>query len=613
MSINQTVALAQVAEAVRSGTLSKGAAENLRAWLSQPQYVPYQPRLRQLIDEGHWPALQDAFWERIPFGTAGRRGPMSELGTATMNERTIAESAHGVAVHVQQSQPAEWHRVVIAHDTRNRSQEFARITATTFVAHGLKVFLFVSHRSTPELSFAVRELKCGAGVMITASHNPPADNGFKVYARGGCQVLDEEAAKITAAVESATHIPTCDFLAAVGDGRIELVGEEIDRAFIQAVVGLSLSNRRDVVALFSPRHGVGETSVFRAVLEAGFRQVEIFSSQRLPDGNFPFAPDRFPNPERPQVLNALAPRAKQINADLILASDPDADRMGVASRSADGSFVPLGGNRIGMLLTDYILRSRRQAGSLSPEHFVTTTLVTTPMIETLATAHGVRCFRDLLVGFKYIAGVVDQRGPERFVFGCEESLGYLAGTYARDKDATIAGLYLLELAAELKAQDKTLLDRLDELFREHGYFCDGQLSKTCTGESGRQQIQKLTATLRLSPPAAIGGARLTQVRDYQKHEVRSLPDNRQIAALEQPIGDLLIFDGVVDLPQATTGVRIAARPSGTEPKIKFYLFAHPAEGCRDELPLPELKKRREQILVSVQDALSKWIDATVAS
>ena len=199
----------------------------------------------------------------------------------------------------------------------------------------------------------------------------------------------------------------------------------------------------------------------------------------------------------------MAPRAKQIHADLILASDPDADRMGVASRSADGSFVPLGGNRISMLLTDYILRSRRQAGSLSPEHFVTTTLVSTPMIETLAKSHGVRCFRDLLVGFKYIAGVVDQQGPERFVFGCEESLGYLAGTYARDKDATIAGLYLLELAAELKAQDKTLLDRLDELFREHGYFCDGQLSKTCTGESGREQIQRLTATLRSSPPAAI--------------------------------------------------------------------------------------------------------------
>src|SRR5712691_320760 len=384
MSINQTSALAQVAEAVRSGRLSKSAEENLRAWLTQPQYAPYQPRLQQLIDEGHWAVLQAAFWERIPFGTAGRRGPMSELGTATMNERTIAESAHGVAVHVKQSFPTEWHRAVIGHDTRNRSQEFARITATTFAAHGLKVFLFASHRSTPELSFAVRELKCGAGVMITASHNPPADNGFKVYAKSGGQVLDEEAAKITAAVNSATHIPTCDFLAALEDGRVELVGEEIDQRFIRAVVGSSLSDQRNVVALFSPCHGVGETSVYRAVLEAGFQQVEIHSSQRLPDGNFPFAPDRLPNPERQVVLDALAPRATAINADLILASDPDADRVGLAARAADGSYTIINGNRTGILLADYILRQRRAAGSLSPQHFVASTLVSSPMIEAVA-------------------------------------------------------------------------------------------------------------------------------------------------------------------------------------------------------------------------------------
>lgn len=605
--------LAQVAAAVEGGKLSKAAAENLRTWLTQPQYAAYLPRLSELIASGEWSVLQDSFWERIPFGTAGRRGPMGELGTATMNERTIAESAHGVAVHVKQSLPTEWHRAVIGHDTRNRSQEFARITASVFAAHGIKTFLFPSHRSTPELSFAVRELKCGTGVMITASHNPPADNGFKVYAKTGGQVLDEEAAKITAAVNSATQIPTVDFLTALGDGRIELVGEEIDRPFIRAVVSSSLSNKRDVVALFSPCHGVGETSVFRAALEAGFTQVTIHPSQRLPDGNFPFAPDRFPNPERKVVLESLVPAAKEINADLILASDPDADRVGLSARAADGSYTIINGNRTGMLLADYILRQRRAAGSLSPKHFVATTLVSSPMIEPIARANRVRCIRDLLTGFKYIAEVMDREGPELFAFGFEESIGFLAGTYARDKDATIAALYLLELAAELKGSGKTLLGRLDELFVEHGYFCDGQLAKTCTGESGRAQIQRISATLRSSPPANLGPARLVRVEDYKQHEVRSLPDNRVVSRIEQPTGDVLIFDGVVDLPGATTGVRFAARPSGTEPKIKFYMFAHPAEGSRDQLPLPELKKAREEVLMSVQNALSQWIDATVAS
>lgn len=610
-SLNE--ALAQVTAAVQRGQLSKSAEENLRAWLTQPQYEPYLSRLTQLIAGREWSVLQDSFWERIPFGTAGRRGPMGELGTATMNERTIAESACGVAAHVQRTLPPELQRAVIAHDTRNRSQEFARITASVFAAHGIKTFLFLSHRASPELSFAVRHLRCGVGIVISASHNPPADNGFKVFAASGGQVLDIEAKQLTASVEAVTHIPIGDFFEALNDGRIEMIGEEVDAAFIRAVVECSLSPRRDVVAFFSPCHGVGETSVFRAVREAGFKNVTIHPAQRLPDGNFPFAPDRFPNPERKVVLEALFAPAKQINADLILASDPDADRIGLAARTPDGDYSIINGNRTGMLLTDYVLSRLRATGKLTPKTFVASTLVSSPMIEPIARSYGVRCIRNLMTGFKYIGGVMDTEGAENFAFGFEESIGFLAGAYARDKDATIAGLYLLELAAELKAAGKTLLGRLDELFVEHGYFCDGQLAKTCTGEMGRAQIQKISAMLRSSPPTTIGPARLTRVEDYKQHEIRSLPDNRETGRIEQPTGDLLIFDGVVDLPGAITGVRFAARPSGTEPKIKFYLFAHPADGRRDQLPLPELKKAREEILMSVQNALLHWIDATVAS
>jgi phosphoglucomutase/phosphomannomutase len=613
MSSTLNEATAKVTAAVKSGQLSPAAAENLSTWLTQPQYEPYRPRLAELIASGDWSVLQDSFWERIPFGTAGRRGPMGELGTATINERTIAESACGVAAHVLKTLPKALHRAVIAHDTRNRSQEFARITASVFAAHGIKTFLFLSHRASPELSFAVRHLHCGVGIVVSASHNPPADNGFKVFAASGGQVLDAEAKQLTASVEAVTHIPTCDFFEALNDGRIEMIGEEVDAAFIRAVVDCSLSPRRDVIAFFSPCHGVGETSVFRAAREAGFKTVTIHPAQRLPDGNFPFAPDRFPNPERKVVLEALFAPAKKIDADLILASDPDADRIGLAARTPDGGYSIINGNRTGMLLADYVLGRLRASGKLTPKTFVASTLVSSPMIEPIARSYGVRCIRNLMTGFKYIGGVMDSEGAENFAFGYEESIGFLAGAYARDKDATIAGLHLLELAAELKAAGKSLLSRLDELFVEHGYFCDGQLAKTCTGETGRAQIQKISATLRSSPPTTIGPARLTRVEDYKQHVIRSLPDSRAIGRVEEPTGDLLIFDGVVDLPGATTGVRFAARPSGTEPKIKFYLFAHPAEGSRDQRPLPELKKAREEVLMSVQNALSLWIDATVAS
>ena len=231
------------------------------------------------------------------------------------------------------------------------------------------------------------------------------------------------------------------------------------------------------------------------------------------------------------------------------------------------------------------------------------------MLESLAHTHGVRCISDLLVGFKYSAGAIDNQGPERFVFGFEESLGYLAGTYSRDKDATIAAMYLLELAGELKAQGQTLHIRLDELFREQGYFCDTQVSKTCAGETGQQQIRQFTQSLRSAPPAKVGNVTLTQVRDYQQDvgQLRRLPDNQVIGKIAQPVGDLLIFDGHIEHPQVPTAIRIAARPSGTEPKIKFYLFAHPLPGRRDDRPLSETRKHREEMLAAVRDAVSGWM------
>jgi phosphoglucomutase/phosphomannomutase len=605
--LDVTTALQQIDTAASRRQLSPGACKNLKRWLAEPQYGRYLPRLLPLIAGEKFDELDALFWEVIPFGTGGRRGLMAELGSATMNERTVAESAHGLAVYLKQQRGAAGGSGVVAYDTRNRSREFAELTATTLAAHGLKVFLFESHRSTPELSFAVRHLTCDVGVMITASHNPPSDNGFKAYWSNGAQVLSPHDRGIINCVYEAGEIPAIDFRQAVGEGRIELVGDAVDRAFLEEVTRLSLSSAREIKALYSPLHGVGETSLYRSVLQAGFRDVEVYEPQRRPDGNFTNVPDRLPNPERPQVFAPLIEHAKRSGAEVILASDPDADRLGVAARGRDGEFVYLTGNRVGALLADYIVRKRAAARTLSSAHYVIETLVTSRLTGAVARAAGLRVFDDLLVGFKYIAETMDREGPDKFVFATEESLGYLAGIYCRDKDASIAALYLLEAAAELRLQGKTLLDRLEELFLEHGYYLEDQRSEVCTGSRGKEQIDALMRAFRTTPPTELAGIRLARVRDYNTHEVRDLPGNKKSADLPKPHGDLVFFDSVA----GECTVSVAVRPSGTEPKIKFYFFAHAPN--QPGVALQELKRRTERKLLEVQDALSAWVRNVLTS
>ncbi len=591
-----------------AGRLTEGAVTNLARWLSEPQYAKYQPRLQEMIAAEDYATLEACFWEVIAFGTGGRRGPMAELGSATINERTIAESAHGLATYFLGQAEGKAGRAVVTCDTRNRSNEFARLTATTLAAHGLHVFFFDGHRATPELSFAVRHLKCDVGVMISASHNPPSDNGFKAYWSNGGQVLPPHDKGIIECVYEAGEIPTLEFDAAVSAGKIEVVGEDVDDAYLEAVSSLSLSDAREMPAIFTPLHGVGELAVYATLERAGFEGVEIFEPQREPDGNFTNVPDQLPNPERPEVFAPAIERAKETGAELVLASDPDADRLGVCVRNADGEFVHLTGNRIGALLVDYVLRKRAAAGTLSPEHYVVETLVTTPLVGRLARSHNVQIVDDLLVGFKYIGQTIDRRGAEHFVFGCEESLGYLAGDYARDKCAAIAGLYLMELAAELRAEGQTLLDRLDAIHREHGYHVENQRSVVCRGASGRQQIQLLMEQLRTDPPADFAGFRLLRVRDFGKHEIRSFEQPGDPQPLPEPSGDLLMFD----LSGEDVQFSLAVRPSGTEPKIKFYYFAQCTAGG-DDRPLETIRSSTDASLERLMDAVSTWAETTAAA
>ncbi len=599
-----TQCLAIISDAAKQKKLSDAAVENIQRWLKEPQYAPYADSICELINKQDFAELDRLFWEVIAFGTGGRRGPMSDFGSATINPRTIAESAHGLATYLKQSGEQKSGRAVVTCDTRNRSDEFSRLTASVLAAHGLHVYYFEQARSTPELSFAVRHLGCDIGVMITASHNPPADNGFKAYWNSGGQVLPPHDKGIVDSVYTAGEIPQLDFDQAVRQGCIELVGREIDAAYHQAVLELSLSKNRELNAVYTPLHGVGETACFEILKQAGFEGVEILECQREQNGNFPHVDQHMPNPERVEVFQQGIERAKETGASLILASDPDADRLGVCVRDRAGDFVHLTGNQIGTLIVDHILRHRDEAGTLSEKHFVVETLVTTPLIGELARSYNLRVIDDLLVGFKYIGEAIDQYGPEYFVFGAEESLGFLAGSYARDKDAGIASLYLCEAAADLQVQGKSLLDRLDEIYHQHGYFLEGQISKVCTGSSGKAQIDALMTSFRTDPPTKLAGISLLAVRDYAQNEKRELPGNTRLEEIAHPVGNLLFFDSK---PGPVT-IRVAVRPSGTEPKIKFYLFV------RTEPDIENLDATREQAAQTYQQLerdLLSWIDSNL--
>lgn len=598
--------LQKLDNAVLGGKLTPAARDNITRWLTEPGYHRETPAVKALIDAERWDDLQRCFWEVLPFGTGGRRGPMADLGSATLNPRTIGESAMGMARYIKQTKPAGPWRVVIAYDTRNRSEEFARIAARIFAAEGFITFLFDGHRSTPELSFAVRHLQCDTGVMISASHNPPSDNGVKAYWSHGGQVLPPHDHGIIDAVANVGELPEVNFAATVKSGGIQLIGREVDDAYLHAVVSLSLSSARDLTVLYSPLHGVGETSVAATLQRAGFAGLHLYEPQRQPDGNFTNVPDHLPNPERPVVFPPMVARAKELNADLIIASDPDADRIGAMVRNASGEYVYVTGNQLGALLIDYVAHQRGAQGTLTPEHYLLTTLVTTPLVGAVARRAGLRVIDDLLVGFKHMGDRMEREGPDRFVYATEESHGYLGGTHCRDKDASIAALWLCEAAAEDKRHGRTLLDRLDDLYVLHGYHVERQTSVSRDGAEGQAAIASLMTRLRTAPPAQLAGYDFVEVRDYQQHEIRGLPANQKTAPLPQPSGNLLIFE----TRRGDASIRIAVRPSGTEPKIKFYAFGKSAPVDRSELP--QVRHETDTRIDQFLQAWSDWIHAALA-
>ncbi|MGO9114638.1 MAG: phospho-sugar mutase [Thermoguttaceae bacterium] len=561
--------LQQLDVAAAAGKLSAGAVENIRTWLTAPYLAEYAPMVAEQIAAGKWQRLDDVFWTTIPFGTGGRRGRLCPIGTNAINDRTIGESAQGLADYVREAVGAKPLGCAIAYDTRHRSREFAELCARIMAAAGFKVWFLDGFRSTPETSFAVRSKNCDCGIMITASHNPPSDNAVKVYWSTGGQLLPPHDKGVIDRVYHVKEIARIPWVEGLASGQIEYCQEEVDAAFVAAVMRQSTPGPRDLKIIYSPLHGVGTSAVCPVLRAAGFEDVEVFGPHAAPDPDFTNVPGHVANPENAVIFDAMIARGKQIGADLILATDPDCDRLGCADRltpAAEAAWGTLTGNQIGSLLTDALLAARKAAGTLHPKLYVVKTLVTTELIRRIADDYGVQTAGNLLVGFKYIGGEMDLRGPKDFVFGAEESYGFLAGDHVRDKDAAVASLLLAELAARLKARGKTLHQQLDELFVRYGCHSESQINVQMPGEQGMDAMKTLMAKFRSHPPRELGCLKLARVRDYLNDTV-TIPGGKP-APLGGPKGDMVILDLEVD------GNYVAVRPSGTEPKVKFYMFAY---------------------------------------
>ena len=466
------------------------------------------------------------------------------------------------------------------------------------VAAGFKVFFLQGHRSTPELSFTVRQKQCCCGIMVTASHNPPSDNAVKAYWSTGGQLLPPHDKGTIDKVMSTDQIKRADFDEAVTARQIEICQDAIDPLFFAAVLQQQTPGPRDLKVVYSPLHGVGATAVCPVLQQAGFRDVEVYAPQAEPNGDFPNVPGHVSNPENPEVFKAIAEHAKDIGADLTLATDPDCDRIGCSAPRTAGSLTAgadsrsaewqtLSGNQIGALLADYILETRRE--SLTSEHYIAITLVTTQLTRRIADSYGVRTFGDLLVGFKWIAGVIDDEGPDKFLYGTEESHGYLAGTHVRDKDGAVASLLLCELAAKLKAEGQTLHEKLEALFWQHGLHVENTVSVQMPGSEGMSRMKEVMAQFRATPPSQLAGSTVRRMRDYQSQTTLLADGTKE--PLVGPRGDLIILDLSLE------GNYVAIRPSGTEPKIKVYMFTYtPAEQLANlDTAKEQLEQRLQQM------------------
>lgn len=513
--------------------------------------------------------IEDRFYKNLEFGTGGLRGKIA-AGSNRMNVYTIGKATQGLATYLlkHKAEPS----VAIAYDSRNMSKEFADQAASVLAANGVKVFLYPSLRPTPMLSFTVRHLETDAGIVITASHNPKEYNGYKVYGNDGGQITDEAAKEILSYIDAADIFEDVKVMAlekAEKEGKLEYITEEVDKAYYHQVETLCI--RKDLIKekaselkiIYTPIHGSGNIPVRTMLNKLGFTNVAVVKEQELPDGNFPTAP--YPNPEDKRVFELAIEMAKETAPDLIFGTDPDCDRIGVVVKESADSYKVLTGNQVGILLSDYILNARKEMGTLSEQDTIVKTIVTSDMVKPIAMHYGTQVM-DVLTGFKYIGEKIKEfleTGANNFVFGYEESYGYLSGDFVRDKDAVIASVLIAEMALYYRTQGKNLYEALEDLFKQYGYYREDLVSIQMEGKDGQEKIQAIISNLRENAPKEVGGIRVVRVEDYKLSKAYNVLEGEE-EAIFLPTSNVMKF--ILE-----DGSWFVVRPSGTEPKMKIYV------------------------------------------
>ncbi len=550
--------------------------EEYHKWLALPSLTEAERRELESLD-GDTKELEVRFGSSLAFGTAGLRGKM-KLGSNAMNVYTVSAATQGLADYIK-SEGADDRALAIAFDSRNNSALFAHTAASVLAGNGIKVYIFDDLRPTPELSFALRYYGCIAGINITASHNPKEYNGYKAYWEDGAQIGPEQAERIAArmrGIDLATGIHSCPFEHAVKEGLITVIGSETDEQYLDAVMEQVVDRKviedaADKLSIvYTPLHGAGYRLVPEIIRRIGIKHLYSVPEQSTPDGNFPTTPK--PNPEYPQVFTCGIPLADRVGSDLIIATDPDADRVGIMVRGADGKFVTLNGNQTGSLLLDYIIHAYIRTGKMPPEPYAVKSIVTTELMSKICRENGVELY-NVLTGFKYIGEVIKKKlaeGHGSFIFGAEESYGYLKGTYARDKDAVVATMLICEMTAYYKSLGMTLADALAALYAKYGYSLERTQEIILNDYTGREQMKRIMSSFR-SGIREIAGVAVSTVSDYLAGTVRSLTDGSE-SPTGLPSSDVLRF-------ALETGDVIIVRPSGTEPKVKVYYLLSAADAA----------------------------------
>lgn len=574
-------------------TLEPAVQNKINAWLNGDYDQATKDEIQQLLDQGDTETLINAFYKDLEFGTGGMRGIMG-VGSNRVNKYTLGAATQGFSNHLLKTYPGEDIKVVIAHDSRNNSNAFAQVVADVFSANGIYVYYFEGLRPTPELSFAIRELGAKGGVMLTASHNPKEYNGYKAYGPDGGQLVSPND---TGVLEEVRKIAAVNEIKFKGQpDNIEKIGAALDQRYYEALEKLSISKeaiarQKDLKIVFSPIHGTGAVSVPPILERFGFENVILVEEQMEANGNFPTVV--YPNPEEKEALTLALKKAKEVDADLLMATDPDADRVGIAIKNNAGEWVLMNGNQAACLLVHYVLTAWEQAGKLTGSEFVVKTIVTSYLIDKIAKAKGVECF-NTLTGFKYIGQLMTKfEGQRTFIAGGEESYGYLVGEHARDKDAVISCAMIAEMVAYYKDQGHSLYDALVDIYLEYGLYKEKLVSLKREGKKGAEEIQEMLKALRETPPATLGGSKVVMVKDYLSGESKNLVDGTT-ETIDLPSSNVLQF-------YTEDGGIISARPSGTEPKVKFYCSVNAplADKSQFKAVEGELDARLDQIMADL--------------